>query len=277
MAEDVSQAAPAESLVSRRERRTEQARRSSYRFRFGLVYVLLAVVVGAAVGAAAVLATRPGPPEAAAWSAWRPEGSNDRMALQIADHVSKGYRLPSGKQLAIALVGPPEVQEVPVRAIAVNPDTTAGQAEPGDIEVVDAARTVMYILCGLGETCSIAEGEASEARHQLLRREALELSLYAFKYIDEVESVLTFLPPAPKADAATGTTVFLQRSDVADELRRPLNQTLLRAQPPALGEIDAVEQSTIDRLTRPRVFAYEFQQAQDGSAIVVLTPAALAN
>ena len=60
-----------------------------------------------------------------------------------------------------------------------------------------------------------------------------------------------------------------------DELRRPLNRTLLRSQPPELGRIDTIELGHIDRLTRPRVFQYEFQQAQEGSAILVLTPATL--
>lgn len=269
MAEDVTR------LPGRRERRSEQARRSSYRFRFGVIYVLLAAVVGAGVGTFVVLATRPGPPESAAWSSWQPEGSNEASAKQIADHVSKRYRLPSGNQLAVALVGPPEVQDVAVRAIAVRPDTSRGQAEESDIDIVDTRRSIMYILCGLGEQCSIPEGEASPERHQLLRREALELSLYTFKYLDGVESVVTFLPPAPKADAGSGTTLFLEKSEVGDELRRPLNQTLLRAEPPELGEIDTIELGHIDRLTRPRVFQYEFQQTQEGSAILVLTPVAL--
>lgn len=274
MAEDVTPPAPAPApAVDRRTLRSERARRSSYRFRFGVIYVLLAAVVGAAVGTFVVLATRPGPPDAAPWSSWKPEGSNEASAKQIADHVSKRYRLPSGNQLAVALVGPPEVQDVAVRAIAVRPDTSTGQAEEDEVEIVDTRRSIMYILCGLGEQCSITEGDASEERHQLLRREALELSLYTFKYLDGVESVVVFLPPAPKAD--TGTTVFLEKSEVGDELRRPLNQTLLRADPPELGEIDTIELGNIDRLTRPRVFQYEFQQAQEGSAILVLTPVAL--
>lgn len=278
MAEDVS-AVPADDapLVERPARR-ERARRSAYRFRFGLVYVVLAAIVGAGVGTFVVLASRPGPPEAAEWSAWKPEGSGEAMAKQIADHVSTRYRLPSGNQLAVALVGPPQVQDVAVRAIAVRPDTSRGLAEEDDIEVVETANTAMYILCGLGQQCAIAEGEASPDRHQLLRREALELSLYTLKYVEGVDSVLTFLPPPPGAEeAGTGSTVFLRRADLRDELRRPLNQTLLRTKPPELGQIDTIERATIDRLTRPRVYGYEFQQTQDGNAILVLTPVPLAS
>jgi hypothetical protein len=135
----------------------------------------------------------------------------------------------------------------------------------------------MYILCGLGERCSIKEGKATEERQQLLRREALELSLYSFKYLDGVDSVVVFLPPAVTAEteAEAGSSVFLKKSEVRDELRRPLSQTLLRREPPPLGEMDALEVGNVDRLTRPRTYQYEFQAAQEGSAILVLTPAVL--
>ena len=86
-----------------------------------------------------------------------------------------------------------------MRAIAVRPDTSTGKAEEDDIDIVDASKSMQYVLCGLGESCSIAHGEASEARHMLLRRQALELALYTFKYVDGIESVAIFLPrhPAP--------------------------------------------------------------------------------
>lgn len=270
MADDV---APPEPEIAVVPDRRERARQSSYRFRFGLIYVVLAALFGAGMGAFAILVTRDAPPEAAKWSTWKPEGSLEASAKQIADHVSKGYRLPSGNQLAVALVGPPEVQDVKVRAIAVRPDTSTGQAEEEDVDVVDAKRSVMFILCGLGQSCSIKEGKASEARHQLLRREALELSLYSFKYLDGIDSVVVFLPPRPDAEAAS--SVFLKKSEVSEELRRPLSQTLVRPVPPPIGKMDAVEVGNVDRLTRPRVYKYEFQAAQEGSAILVLTPVAL--
>lgn len=272
MADDVTPAAE-EPKPSALHNRSERARRSSYRIRFGVLYVVLAAVFGAGVATFAILLGRSAPADATAWSSWAPEGSPEASAKQIADHVSKRYRLPSGNQLAIALVGPPEVQDVAVRAIAVKPDTSTGQAEEDDIDVVDAQKAVMYILCGLGERCSIKEGKPTEERHQLLRREALELSLYTFKYLKGVDSVVVFLPP--RADAEIGSSVFLKKSDVRDELRRPL-ETLMRPSPPALGAIDTIELGNVDRLTLARVFQYEFQQAQEGSAILVLTPAALA-
>ena len=66
------------------------------------------------------------------------------------------------------------------------------------------------------------EGTPTSERFLLLRRQALELSLYTFKYVDDVDSVLVFMPPTPKGDS--NGTVFLRRDDVADELRRPLTR-----------------------------------------------------
>ena len=279
MAEDVTPppaASEPEPEITLLPNRSERARQSSYRLRFGIIYIVLAALVGAGLGAFTILVVRDAPPEATQWSAWKPDGSLEASAKQIADHVSKSYRLPSGNQLAVALVGPPEVQDVKVRAIAVRPDTSTGQAEEDDVDVITTGGSIMYILCGLGAQCSIKEGQATEARHQLLRREALELSLYSFKYLDGVESVVVFLPPPPNAETAVGSSVFLKKSEVRDELRRPLNQTLLRPEAPKLGEMDAIEIGNVDRLTRPRTFQYEFQAAQEGSAILVLTPASLA-
>ena len=260
---------------ARRIGRAERARSTAYRLRFGLVYFVLAGIVGGAVGSFVVVATRPGDPPAPDWSSWQPDGSNDARAKQIADHVSKRYRLPSGNQLAVAIAGPPSAtasdgSSVPVEAIAVRPDTSTGQAEEDDIEILRSGDSLMFVLCGLGDRCSITEGDASEERHQLLQREALELALYTFKYVDSTDSVVVFLPPRP--DAEVSTSVFLTRDDVADELHRPLSQTLVSAVPPQLGAIPAQELGHIDRLTQPRLYQYGFTQAQNGSGILVLDP-----
>ena len=158
-----------------------------------------------------------------------------------------------------------------MRAIAVRPDTTGGKAEPSDISTVNAAGTVMYTLCGLGHSCSIAEGKASVARGLLLRREALELALYSFKYLGGIDSTLVLLPP--RADGKAATAVFVERSDVGQELRRPLGETLTAPLTPGVGEVQPDEQRVIDAVTRSRLYAYSYLQAQDGSPVMVLTPA----
>ena len=51
----------------------------------------------------------------------------------------------------------------------------------------------------------------------LLSRQALELSLYTFKYVSDIDSVIVFMPPSPKGES--NGSVFFRRGDVADELR----------------------------------------------------------
>jgi hypothetical protein len=263
--------------------RSERARHSAYRSRFALVYVALAIVAGAGIGALIVVVGKPEAAPAPKWSDWQPQGSSDAKLKQIADHVSRRYKLESGAELAVALPSTPQVTSpgeagspavsVPVSAIAIRPDTSRGQAEENDIDVVPGSNSINYVLCGLGQGCSISEGVPSEARHALLRREALELSLYTFKHVDGIDNVTVFLPPRPDGQAAP-TAIFLKRSDVKDQLSQPLPKTLGQLVP-GIGELDGKELATVNRITRPRLYSYEYTQAQDGSAILILTPVAL--
>lgn len=253
----------------------------AYRKRFAAVYLALALVVGVALGASIVLLARPDAAPDPVWSAWEPNGSETARVRQIADHVAKAYRTPAGEQLVVALGGPPTVtaggetstNPIPIRAIAVRPDTSAGQAEEDDIEIHDASNSMQFVLCGLGEGCAIDEGAPSQARHSLLRREALELALYTFKYVDGVDSVTVFLPPPPGGESPA-TAVFLRRGDVRPELAKPLRRTISPGAPP-LGRIPATELQTLNRITLPRLYQFEYTQAQDLSAVLVLDPVVL--
>ena len=131
---------------------------------------------------------------------------------------------------------------------------------------------MQFSLCGLGEGCSI-DGQPSQARHSLLRREALELALYTFKYVDGVDSVTVFLPPPPGGESPA-TAVFLRRGDVKDELAKPLRRTFSPGAP-SLGAIPAGELQTLNRITLPRLYNFEYTQAQDLSAVLVLDPVVL--
>jgi hypothetical protein len=243
-AEKVSTNGVGTSVAVRPPSRADRARSVAYRSRFAAFYVVLAIIAGAGVGTLLVLVGRGSPAPAPAWSAWEPTGSIERRSAQIGDHVGDQYRLP---------------------------DTTGGRAEADDINTLNAANTVMYTLCGLGNACSIAEGKPTVERGQLLRREALELALFSFKYLDGIDSTLVLLPP--RADGQAATAVFVERGDVADALRRPLSETLTAPVTPGVGEIPADEQRVIDRATRSRLYEYSYLQAQDGSPIMVLSPA----
>ena len=258
--------------------RSERARRTGYRRRFAIVYGALALVGGIALGALIVLLTRPDAVPNPSWSSWEPSGSSNAQVKQIADHVAKEYRF-QGQQMVVALGGPPTVaaggdstSPIPVAAIAVRPDTSTGQAEEDDIELVDASKSMQYVLCGLGDGCALSSGPPTEARHTLLRREALELALYTFKYVDGVDSVTVFLPP-PAGGQSPATAVFLERGDTGPELGKPLSQTLSPITP-SVGTIKAEELQTLNRITRSRLYQFQYTQAQDLSAVLVLDPVA---
>ena len=262
-------------VVTVPESRADRARRYAYRSRFAAFYVVLAVIAGAGVGTLLVLVGRGSPAPAPAWSAWQPSGTAEQRTAQIADHVSNPYRLPSGDALvAVTYQGPPigtldGTSAQAVRAIAVRPDTTAGRADASDIATIDARNTVQYSLCGLGRNCSIV-GKASAARAELLRREALELALYSFHYVDGIESTLVLLPR--RADGQEATAIFLTKDDLRGELAQPLDQTLTAPLAPGVGEMAADEQAAINRATKSRIYEYGWLQSQDGTLVMVLAP-----
>jgi hypothetical protein len=248
----------------------------SYRGRFRVAYLLLALVVGAAGGAFAVLLNQPGPtsPEselAANWSSWRPAGDDPSMVNQIAEFVARHYRRPDGKEL-VAVKGtiPPTLpingQLIPIVDFAVSSQTN-GQT---NYSIVPADQGVIYQLCGLGAACSIDTGKGSVERERLLRRESLELALYTFRYVQSVDSVVAFLPPLP---GRTPQWAFLfLRSELEPELRRPLGATLPTGVAPTVKSIDPIEARTIDGLTDPWRFHFHYTQLQDQSLVLALDP-----
>jgi hypothetical protein len=267
MADDVTPAA-LPLLPDRRER----ARRSSYRFRFAVIYVLLAAVIGAGVGSLIVLASNGKAPEKPDWSSWQPKGSGLAKVRQIADRIPKAYRAENGSQLTVSFGGPlsvptPEGNVLPVRSVLVRPDTSKGLAEEDDIRVYPGSSLVSFSLCGARSQQKCELTPTSAERETLLRRQALELSLYTLKYVDDVESVVVLLPPTAKSQDA----VFLRRSDVEDELDRPLS-TLFTAKRPRVGGLSSLEEGQIVRLTGSRTFGAQVQPSPDGSPVLILTP-----
>ena len=271
MAEDVTPAPGSATELPLVRSRSDRARQSSYRFRFGILYVVLAAIVGAGIGSFVVLATGDGPAEEEAWSTWRPDGRENAYPTEIAQHVASRYRLPTGKQLVGIFGGPAEVQELPIRGVLIQHDATT-PAKQDDVEAIEAGNSVLYTLCGVGQKCAV-EGAASEERARLLRREALELALYTFKYADGIDSVIALMPvdlgdPATEQDD-TSTALFLEKKDFGRQLSAPLERTLSGQ---AGTELDPAERSLVDRLTQPRHYRYDIQPTQDLGAVLRLAP-----
>jgi hypothetical protein len=224
----------------------------------GLVGLAIGAMVAATV-ALLVPSFQPGP----AWSPWKPTQSGTAGANEIARHVAPGYRLPTGDQLVLVTAGPPRVVDLLPAKVAV-----VGGGGGGARTAVVSGKTILYQLCGLGTRCSIAKGTPSVERFLLLRREALELALYTFRYLKGVENVVALLPPAPGEKPQNA--LFFRRGQLKPALDRPLTATL-PAPPPTVNSVeDRPDAGMVKQLTGHNLFVYSFEQGQDLSAYLVL-------
>jgi hypothetical protein len=247
-----------------------------YKLRFALLYGGLVVVGIAAVVGLVVLVAKPSSNSgvsAKGWSGWKPDhGTTSQMATQIAQHVAREYKLnKSGAPLLAVVAGPPQVtsgtHNISVSNIAVKkkPSSAAG------IEIVPSASTWKEQLCGIGgQGCSIPSGKPTELRGRLVRREALEIALYTFKFVPAIKSIVAFMPPP--AGSPPSTLLYLQKENLTKQLDQPLAKTLPLVKPPLPTDPDLKEAGTIDKLTLPAVYSYNYQQLQDASALLVLNP-----
>jgi hypothetical protein len=248
--------------------------KKSYKNYFAVVYAVLGVVLFASVVVFVVVVVQPGHKAAATWSSWRPtSGATASMASQIANHVSHEYKLNAkGPQLVAVVPSKPTVtsgtQNISIRAIAIR---KAPQSNNGIEVLTNVSHSEMYTFCGLGDRCSIAGGSATRLRGRLVRREALEVALYTFKFIPSIESVIAFMPPPP--GTSQSSLLFLRKENFKNELKRPLKETLRLRLPPLPTQTDALEATTIDQLTLPSIFSYELTALQTGGAALVLDPA----
>ncbi len=246
--------------------------------RFRVIIVVLALVGLVALIFAGGLATNKTKLEASAgWSNWSPSTSDIAATQQIADHVGPQYKGADGKQLVAVTGGPLAVANLPVH-IAIR-----GASGGSDVQIVQGDGA-LYTLCGLGPHCSIATGKPSTQRMLLLRREALELALYTFKYVDGVENVAVLMPPRPGERNITlssgqstkagnqGTALLFQKKDYEPQLSEPLTSTLPEAVPSIAGMPSSPEASAVETLTAPTMFLVSIVQGQDASAYLVLDP-----
>lgn len=240
--------------------------------RFALVYVGLGVIFAGAIAAFVILLVRPGHASTHGWSAWRPaKGSPANMAKQIAAHVAGEYKLnKSGAQLVTIVAESPSVtsgtHKVSISNIAIKTTQKKGKG----IQLFPSTSIWEDEFCGIGtgSQCSIP-GKPSTTRGQLVRREALEVALYTFKYVPSVNSVLAFMPPPV---GARPMLLFLQKSSLTKQLSQPLAKTLPLAKPPLPNEPDPTEKAAVDGITLPALYSYTLQQLQDASALLVLAP-----
>jgi hypothetical protein len=243
--------------------------------RFLIGYIVVILMAGAALTAIAVMnRTDTSPSSTRSWGRWSPPDSGFQGVRQIAETIGRTYKGASGEQLAAITASPGEIQGLPVRYVAIRAGQRSGLTA-GDVKVIDPEETILYTFCGLGgqRNCALP-GQPSAERSLLLRREALELSLYTFKHNEDVQSVISLLPP-PAQD--TNLAVFLQRDQdgVKEALDKPLAATLPSLGPYFTDNITTGEAEAINRITGLWMFRSGFELAPDQSIVLNLeVPAA---
>jgi hypothetical protein len=259
---------------------------SPFRARFGFVMGALA---GCAVAAATLLivlrsgdGARPDRGAgkdtglAADWSPWHPRSEGTISGAQeIAARIGGTYKDAKSKKLASIKGGPIALNTLPA-AVAI--------PAAGDRFSIVNGVGIQYTLAGFGKQGRLQGTKPSEERRRLLRREALELSLYSFRYLPEVTMVVALLPPAPPAEQVhpknTAKTaakpepyqpqaLFYRPGDLRKQLERPL-ATTMATKAPRIDTLARDEAKRIDKLTLPNLFTHRYIQQQDGSIYLVL-------
>jgi hypothetical protein len=247
---------------------TGEAFKTPHRFRFLTVYSMLGLALGiAAAGLAIGLTTIVH--GSVPWSSWRPTGGGLGAANQIAAHVGGEYRLPDGTQMDDVIAKAPSVSAngltIPLAYVAIK--GTHGAID--QLYPVSGSDSVMYTLCGLGDSCTIAEGTPSVARGNVVRREVLELALYTFHYDSGAQSVIALVPP--RTPTVGTSLVFLRRSDLRAELGPPLDQTL-SPHAPQPATMSPREAHLVEATTTSRSYGFSLTRAPDGNTVLVLSP-----
>ena len=244
-----------------------------FRSRFGFVWGALIGIALCAAGTLALLIASPrdtGPKLADHWSEWQPETS--RMidgAADIAGHVGREYKLDNGEQLVAVNSSPLQLsgQEI---GVAVRPQGSDLQFLQGD--------GLLYLLAGLGTNARPSERTTSKKRVRLLKREALELALYSFRYLDDVTMVAVLLPQTPaqtKANAGGAAAapetnaIFYRPGDLLEQLQVPLDRTL-SAKTPRPSTMSKDEAARVDDLTLRNLFHASVQPLEANHNYLVL-------
>lgn len=275
-------------LSTKPEKLAREALPHSQKFRVALA-MLSGIAVGAVVIAIVILANSNSASavKAGPWSAWVPSDGGSQGAVEIAGHVAPSYELTSSKPLnAVTPMSLTQTSSSGTTTgsgprIVVN---TGGKVITSSSLELLSGDTVAYDICGLAATgrCELP-GTPSTDRMLLMKREALELALYTFKYISDSQNVLAVLPPGhPTTTGSTGKSsatvtesVLFSRKEVQPLLDLPLSRSL-QEYPPTMADLPSWSQSTeanlVDEVTGRGLFTSQVESQQTGGRLLVLSP-----
>ena len=255
---------------------------------------MLVGVALAAVAIAVMVATRDEPTSASLqWSDWHPVSTNRLVrAAEIAQHVGRQYRLNDGTQLVDVQAGPLAYNDVPLTPVVRT-------ADPGGDLIPIYGNGIMFVLNGLGKDGSIASETPSPRRLALVEREAMELALYTFQYVEDVDHVVALLPPDPRASGATASTtassagatatatatatesapltaqrpvrtMLFRPGDLRAQLQVPLALTFAPTTTPRPATLTDLEARAIEAFTADNVFNGSVRSSQTGQGFLLL-------
>jgi hypothetical protein len=270
---------------------------SPHASKFRAAIAILAGLATAALAVAAViLINGKSSTSSVAWSSWSPPDSGSVGAREIADHIAPLYRISGTDQLTVVTVvnlGNAAAAQAAAQTGIANAASSglqvAVRADPSSSALsLLTGKTIAYNLCGIGSSnCSIGVGAPSTNRLLLLRREALELALYTFKYVSGTQNVVALLPPGhttqsctlcskPNQHAVTkplNVALLFLHDELQPWLQQPLAATIPQPFPPTLAQMaSAPEAPLVEQITARGMFSQNIEQAQDGSNVIVLTP-----
>jgi hypothetical protein len=240
-------------------------RQNGQKHLFRLSYVALALAFWISVAGFVILMVRPNHSKPVVWSTWKPDTQGLLGAREISDRVAAQYKGSNGAQLMAVQPHGPQVQGLQLEAIGVRRLGSGGQIDPY-IGMYRADNTLIFAFCGLQTNCGM-QGESTPDRERALRRAALELSLYSFKYLKGVDQVVSLVESLKTGGASA---VFLRKDDFGPELKHPLQDTLPQRRSLDADAKDAREAPVIDALTVQNTFPAHFEPLPDGDAILVL-------
>jgi hypothetical protein len=271
-------------LPARRRRGSRRAPsiagRRSYGLRLVAFSFLLVGLAAAAVGAYVGLGSSSS--KQSTWSAWTPSSTGmQKRASEISAHVAPAYRASDGQPIVQVLPQAESLSGQPILGYAIAVD--------GRQDVYMAQDAVAYQLCGASsdEDCTLP-GTPTVERGAYLRREALELALYTFKYT-RAKGVIAYLPPVKQAATSSGSSsgsssatdaattdptaptyeqraVAFRRTDLSAYLGKPLAETLTSRVEDVTAPLASREQQILDT-TSPTIFQWSYESEATGVAV----------
>ena len=242
--------------------------------RFMIGYVVIVVMVGAALLTLGLMTRDDSGSTTSSVGGIPVREDGFQRAREIATEVARQYLGANGEQLVAVTAQPGEVSGLPLQYIAMRHGRNRPLTE-GDVTVVQPGETALFSFCGLaGEQNCALPGQPTPERLMLLRRQAVELSFYTFKFLPEIQTVVSLFPPVPRGEGQAPQTfaVYFQRRHLEQMLSGPITRTLPENPPFATGDLTPGEAETINRITETRLFSSSFEQLPTQGVMLSLAP-----